>query len=59
MSLEFYLWSQQQIKHTQAVEELLSEITHRLIACEQSIRRISKQIDELGIERGANDEKSA
>lgn len=59
MSLEFYLWSQQQIKHTQAVEELLTEITHRLIACEQSIRRISKQIDELGIERGAINEKSA
>ena len=46
MSLEFYLWSQQHIKHTKAVEELLTEITHRLIACEQSIRRVSKQLDE-------------
>ena len=46
MSLEFYLWSQQHIKHTKAVEELLTEITHRLIACEQSIRRVSKQLEE-------------
>ncbi len=47
MSLEFYLFHRNYIVHTEAVEELLTEITHRLIACEQSIRRISKQIDEL------------
>ena len=46
MSLEFYLWSQQQIKHTKAVEELLTEITYRLIACEQSIRGVSNQLEE-------------
>tara|TARA_R100001086_G_scaffold247213_1_gene180909 strand:+ start:2987 stop:3151 length:165 start_codon:yes stop_codon:yes gene_type:complete len=46
MSLEFYLWTQQHYKHTKAVEELLTEITHRLIACEQSMRRISAQIEE-------------
>ena len=46
MSFEFYLWSQHHHRHTKAVEELLTEITHRLIACEQSIRRISAQIEE-------------
>lgn len=28
------------------VGELLTEITHRLIACEQSIRSLTKQIEE-------------
>lgn len=46
MSLEFYLWSLENKKHMEAVEELLTEITHRLIACEQSIRRLSKELDE-------------
>lgn len=46
MSLEFYLFHRNYQEHTIAVEELLTEITHRLIACEQSIRRLSKQIDE-------------
>ena len=46
MSFEFWVWSQQQQKHTKAVEELLTELTHRLIACEQSIRRVSAQIEE-------------
>ena len=46
MSFEFYLWSQHHHRHTKAVEELLTEITHRLIACEQSIRRVSAQIEE-------------
>ena len=56
MSLEFYLWSQHHHKHTKAVEELLTEITHRLIACEQSIRRISVQIEEQAQKRGAKHE---
>lgn len=46
MSLEFYLFHQNYQTHTKAVEELLTEITHRLIACEQSIRRLSHQLDE-------------
>lgn len=54
MSLNFYLWSQQQLKHAAAVEELLTEINHRLIACEQSIRRISQQIEEKTQKGGAN-----
>lgn len=56
MSLEFYLWSQQQIKHTKAVEELLTEITHRLIACEQSIGNISAQLDKLQRKGGVNND---
>ena len=46
MSFDFWLWSQHNLKHTKAVEELLTELTHRLIACEQSIRRVSAQIEE-------------
>ena len=35
-----------QKKREKILHELLEEITHRLIACEQSMRRISAQIEE-------------
>lgn len=54
MSFEFYLFHQNYQKHTKAVEELLTEITHRLIACEQSIRRLSNQIEEDSSKGGGN-----
>ena len=54
MSFDFWLWSQQHIKHTQAVEELLTEITHRLIACEQNIRAIKSQLNEQFENKGGN-----
>ena len=54
MSFDFWLWSQENKKHMKAVEELLTEITHRLIACEQSIDALSKQIEKDLSKGGAN-----
>lgn len=54
MSFEFYLFHQNYQKHAKAVEELLTEITHRLIACEQSIRALSRQIETDSVQMGGN-----
>tara|TARA_Y100000401_G_scaffold67361_1_gene53914 strand:- start:313 stop:486 length:174 start_codon:yes stop_codon:yes gene_type:complete len=51
-----YLQWQAENKEKELINELLEELTHRLIACEQSIRRMSAQLDELQRQGGANDE---
>ena len=54
--LYMYLYYEQEKKEKKVLYELLEELTHRLIACEQSMRRISAQLDELQRQGGVNDE---
>ena len=41
-----YLHYEAEKKRQKVLHDLLEEITHRLIACEQSIRRVSVLIEE-------------
>ncbi len=54
MSLDFYLWSEENKKHMKAVEGLLTQINKRLIACEESIDALTKQIKKDLSKGGAN-----